>query len=500
MTAPDIANRHLLQVEGLAEKPMHPAQRVRIVVAKEWAASRAGQLLTSCLVNLLVRQVTMVSAIDIVAPEVDSAIPLPNGEAADRFPICLTQIAAWAIKDHIPVSRSDDPEADVDITVLIGARAPVTAGIVIFAVGNGWKAWVGDSSAAPADVVPDSENPLGPFFAAALVAGEVFKRCRGLLRGRFVVAHGYSLWSGRASADWNALEDGPELTGADLPTTHIIGAGAVGNGLAYILASARLGDAYAVIIDDDRYDDTSLNRCLVAGWEDLNRPKIEAVAATLKRCGVGAHPFPGTVSQYLDSDRPGLRPDVASQVGALTFEVVVSCVDRGVSRQHVQGLSPSLLFGGSTLGLTCRANFYPNRPGAACLSCFNPAERDGEKLRALVQKLRDMKQTERAAFLCGEGIDPQVVDEFLSSPECGGLGEAALRDLATRARSEFSVGFVSLGAAVLLAAKLLQQLLFDKKPKLGDVTSFNFKNCGYGDSFLAPDEHCEWGCQERRRV
>ncbi|WP_143106032.1 hypothetical protein [Bradyrhizobium sp. Gha] len=110
-----------------------------------------------------------------------------------------------------------------------------------------------------------------------------------------------------------------------------------------------------------------------------------------------------------------------------------------------------------------------------------------------------MKQTERVAFLCDEGIDPQIVDEFLSSPKCGRLGEAALRDLATRAPSEFSVGFVSLGAAVLLAAKLLQQLLFEKKSKRGDVTSFNFKNCGYGDSFLAPDEHCEWGCQERRR-
>ncbi|SFJ35577.1 ThiF family adenylyltransferase [Bradyrhizobium sp. Gha] len=380
--APDIANRHLLQAEGLAEKPMHPAQRVRIVVANKWAASRAGQLLTSCLVNLLVRQVTMVSAIDIVAPEANNTIPLPNCEAGERFPVCLTQIAAWAIKDHIPVSISKAPDGDADITVLIGARAPVTAGIVIFAVGNGWKAWVGDPSVAPADVVPDSENPLGPFFAAALAAGEVFKRCRGLLRGRFVEADGYSLWSGQTSADWNTLEDGPELTGADLPPAHIVGAGAVGKGLAYILANARLGDAYAVIIDDDHYDDTSLNRCLLAGWEDLKHPKIEAVAATLKRCGIGAPPFPGTVSQYLDSDRPGLRPDVASQVGDLTFEVVVSCVDRGVSRQHVQGLSPSLLFGGSTLGLTCRANFYADRPGAACLSCFNPAERDGDKLRA----------------------------------------------------------------------------------------------------------------------
>ncbi len=66
-------------------------------------------------------------------------------------------------------------------------------------------------------------------------------------------------------------------------------------------------------------------------------------------------------------------------------------------------------------------------------------------------------------------------------------------------KREFSVGFVSLCAAVRLAAKLFQQMLFENKPKRGDVTSFNFKYCGFGDSFLGPDEHCEWGCQERRQ-
>ena len=451
--AADIANRHLLNAEGLAEKPLHAAQRVRIVVAKEWAASCAGQLLVSCLVNLLVRQIGIVSEIDIVAPETDSLISLPNGDISGPFPGCLKLIAEWAVKDRIRVSIRDEAEANVDVTVLVGTNANVRSGQALYAVGNGWKAWLGRPDFAPAEVVPNSSNPLGPYFAAALAAGEVFKNCRPPLNGRFIESDGYSLWSGRNATDWMSLEDGPEVAGAKLRPIHVIGAGAVGNGLAYVLANARLAEAYVVMIDDDKYTDTSLNRCFLAGWEDIDHPKVEAITSALLKSGIGAFPFEGTISKYLDGDRSGLRPDIERKVKDLAFDSVASCVDLGGSRQDIQGLSPTLLFGGSTLGLKARANFYPMRLGAACLACFNPREKNGDKLRELVTKLRGLDQAARWAYLDKEGIDPKLVDEYLSRPECGSLGEAAIRNLATRSVATFSVGFVSLGAALLLAPK-----------------------------------------------
>jgi ThiF family protein len=221
-----------------------------------------------------------------------------------------------------------------------------------------------------------------------------------------------------------------------------------------------LSAGYFVLVDDDTYDGTSLNRCFLAGWKDVDDPKVDAIFAALKVAGLDAYPFPGTIREYLVADRVKVRQDAARQADDLSFEIVISCVDRGISRQDVQGLAPSLLLGGSTLGLAARANFYPDRAGAACLSCFNPAERDGEKIRALEEKLRAMDKGERAAFLSEQGIDREAVDEYLESPSCGAPGEAALHDLATRAQSEFSAGFVSLGAAVLLAAKLFQRVLF----------------------------------------
>src|SRR5262249_46800503 len=156
---------------------------------------------------------------------------------------------------------------------------------------------------------------------------------------------------------------------------------------------------FALLVDDDTYDDTSLNRCFLAGWRDVEDPKVDAVAAVLKKSGIEAYPFRGTISQYLMDARPELRPDVARQADQLAFDIVVSCVDRGKSRQDVQGLDPVLLFGGSTLGLAARANFYPKAPGKACLSCFNPAERDGDKLRALEKTLREMDEEARANLI-----------------------------------------------------------------------------------------------------
>ncbi len=117
----------------------------------------------------------------------------------------------------------------------------------------------------PAPPVP-FRRPLtirsAPFLAAALAAGEIFKRSPSLRRGRFLSADGYSLWSGGTSSEWNALVDGPAVSGIRLPPTHVVGAGAVANALGIILANLELSSAYLILIDDDKYGKTNPNRCL----------------------------------------------------------------------------------------------------------------------------------------------------------------------------------------------------------------------------------------------
>ena len=242
-----IAHRHLLPVDGLDAMLHSEQQYIRIIVSERWASSNAGQLLTSCLINLLCRQVKLVRCIEIISPQTCALIRLPNGDAAKDFPACLPTLAEWAVNGAVTVSTTET-ETTADHTIFVGdvpTEPNLSQGDSLLLIGDGWRAWVGDPFRAPRSVSPTNSNPLGPFLAAALAAGEIFKRSRGIRRGKFLSEAGYSLWSGAVSSAWDALEEDPLVAGAALPPVHVVGAGAVGNALAYVVAG--LSEAYLVL-------------------------------------------------------------------------------------------------------------------------------------------------------------------------------------------------------------------------------------------------------------
>jgi hypothetical protein len=503
MSTDEVAHRHLLSTEGLQDTVAVEAPFVRIVIDGDWAGTCAGQLLASCLVNLLVRQVKLVRQIELVARAQPRRIQMPYGESSEDFPACLLPLESWATNGAVSLSVQPT-EVPADQTIFVGgcpADLCGSAGRALCVFGDGWRAWAGTPERMPRGITPASTNPLGPFLGAALAAGEVFKVSRGIRRGRSLTADGYSLWSEQASPDWYALDEGPTVAGAVLPPVHVAGVGAVGNALAYLIAYLGLADAYLVVIDDDRYDETNLNRCLLAGWVDRGQPKVQAVARVLRAAGVGAYPFAGTVKGYLSDARIGLRADVARAVDQLDFQIAISCVDKGISRQDVQGLWPRLLMGGSTMNLQAKRNLYNARPGAACLACFNPKERDGEKIRSLKEDLLRLSPDGRREFLVANRLDVKAVEDYLSGAPCGGIGEAALKDFATRPPPQFSVGFTSLGAGLLLGAALLRHTLFTGgASQLSDMATLNFLNGGLLGTPFGADDACELQCQERDRI
>lgn len=114
-----IAHRHLLAVDGLQRSLQCEGQSIRIVVAEHWASSVAGQLLTSCLVNLLCRQVKLLRHIEVVAPETPALIKLPCGDSANYFPACLETLAAWTVNGAVSVTTLETANV-VDFTVFVG--------------------------------------------------------------------------------------------------------------------------------------------------------------------------------------------------------------------------------------------------------------------------------------------------------------------------------------------------------------------------------------------
>lgn len=496
----EIGDRHLQLADGLSDTLESDSQFVRIVVADDWGGSRAGQLLVTCLVNLLCRQVGLVSHLEVVAHPAAGAVRLPNGQAAGAFPNCLETLVRWAVGDKVSISTSETRQ-QADHLILIGSAAtskPLFARRqVITVIADGWCTWVGEPKNAPHHTSPKSRCPIGPFLGAALAAGEVFKRTRGITRGKFLSSAGYSLWSGNSQEDWSMLEQGPEVSGLRLDPIHVFGLGAVGNGLAYLMQNMELDHGYFVLVDDDSFDSTNLNRCFLAGAENVTQRKVDVVSSALRAYGIETYPFHGTVREYVSDSRQDLRSDIAEQVDNSVFEVVASCVDKGTSRQDIQALQPRLLMGGSTSDLSARTNWYSCRPGAACLACFNPKERDGEKIRSLETRLRLMANEERRRFLAEQGLNVEAIEEFLANPQCGSIGEAALNDFATRAPAQFSVGFVSLAAALLLGAALLKHTVLKSPFHYSEMSVLNFLNGGRADANFGSDDKCEWKCQER---
>jgi hypothetical protein len=317
-------------------------------------------------------------------------------------------------------------------------------------------------------------------------------RSRGLERGRWIEEFGHSLWSGE-TGDWSELVDGPPLAGAELPPIYVVGAGAVGQGLLNLMGAAHFGSTYVVTLDDDRHDRTNLNRCFLAGVDDQDLSKVDAVRRFRQLAGFDGFEFKGALRDYLASPKPSLKEDLAALEAQDIYEYVVSCVDKGTSRQDVQGLWPKLIFGGSTSGLSAKTNVYDLAAGSPCLGCHNPPEKDGESLRKLEQHARRLTPDEQRAFFDGKVSDVQAVLDYLEAGEkCGMVGEAAFRAVALESSREFSVSFVSMAAAVLLASRLFNRLAFHNQVELGRpwMTSLAFRNMSVSDDNLTVDGSC----------
>ena len=112
---------------------------------------------------------------------------------------------------------------------------------------NGWLA----GSSGHIDLPSDSgnDNPIGALAAACLGIGEVFKRLIALRpeRGELLNGVSFSLRTYRADAS----EPGPELPDTLILDLLMVGAGAIGNGLAHLLSRLRCRGKIDIVDSQD---------------------------------------------------------------------------------------------------------------------------------------------------------------------------------------------------------------------------------------------------------
>lgn len=496
----NFGDRHLRPIEGLFRATGR--RRVRIIANEATSRSIGGQHTLWMLANLLARQFGVVAEIEFAIPPVPlhPQVALFGGRAdlAETLGKVVTLVAGETV--HVAVEFAP---ADVEIVVGCVEDLKLTVAHPIGAVGAGWRVFAGRPEAVP-EVDLDDPNSLGPYFAACLAAGEVFKRLCGLQpgKGRFIDLLTLSLWDFRAYPDWSQTPDGPRIETLTLPAFYLIGAGAVGQAAAAALAAWKALQGHFTVIDRECVDGTNLNRYPLAMLADIGAVKTDLLAAQLAGRGFTIHHSNDGWPEYaLDSlARAKQRNDLRTEEAAYRYRLVLSCVDKNVPRHAIQNYFPEYLIGASTSGLALAVAAYDMRSDFECLKCHNPPEPKGPPVEEIAARLRRLPRDERRALAEKCGADWDAVEKYIADPRCGKLGETEIEKF-TAGNPDWSVGFVSTASGVMLATQVVKFAMMGPAafpPTLGNTLRFSFLNPRPTWSMHRRHGSCDCGVKGRR--
>jgi molybdopterin/thiamine biosynthesis adenylyltransferase len=442
-------DRHLRLAESVAGVPRERiAQKfLQANIDLGWRAEledhQAGRALVSTSANLISR----------FCPRIRL---LADSDFAREVQKMLRQIDDGPDADF-PVGQ---PSVDADISIWLGGGTP-SESFTTFASADGWIAYV-SSGEGDLPVMPDGKNALGALAAAGLVAAEAFKRLLPPLphRGGLFDATPFSTWSYTTSPD-----QGPELPNSlQIPGEILLaGVGAVGQGFIHALIHAPILEGAIRVVDNDRVDDSNLNRYVMATVTDAGTRIPKTLLATQAFVG---RP---TVIHAESRDLKTVLDEVSSSELAKP-SIVVSALDNDGARYELQNLWPDYLFEGATGDTLLQVFRHAHNEGTACLRCIHPPPSEGTRFEETMAQATGLPQDRISRALHGQDrfvteadIDQadeharSVLREKLGHDLCGVLAE--LERFATAdAPVQPAVSFTSYLAGCLTAIEVIRHL------------------------------------------
>jgi len=405
---------------------------VTVVVPPEVAHRARVQHVAWMLLNLLSRQQRVVSRIGLICPpdvaQAGRVIPM-----ADRaLDLRAALVAGNEAIGVVPVV----PDLTAGRLLMVGGVSAAQPDC-LYVTGNGW---CGGISATPVEMVgPESELPFGPYIAACLAAGEVFKAAR-LKPGSYATPPSvfYSAWTRCASTLF--IPAGPVELKRELDFA-LGGVGAVGCALLHTLDCCPGISGKSVLADNDRkgLEGSNLNRYVLFGKASIGRKKATEAARLLADSALRFEPH----------DQP------IEAIGPIP-KVVVSAVDTNPSRAAIQNRYPAQILSASTHDLRAEV-LRCGPPGiGACLRCYNPPE-IAKSDQQIALEIRAMSDDELAAHARAAGVTVVEARQWAASQKCGMAGDGVLKHFRESEPQVhgFAVGFVSVMAGTLLAAELV---------------------------------------------
>ncbi len=278
-----------------------------------------------------------------------------------------------------PAVKFLDSEPDLpgfDAILSVGARMrPDLPWTVINS--NGWLARV---SSVSSDLASDTRqpNPIAALAAASFGAGEVFKRLIRLkdTRGKFFDGLSFSFFTYSRESD----DLGPTLPEEIELDLLLVGVGAIGNGIIYLLDRLPVRGNLTVV-DSEKYGAENFGTCLLVGPSEVAN-EIEKARFAFEMLGgkLGTKHFTEEFSTF--SKRLGAEVPFP--------QIVLNAVDNLDTRHEIQReLWSDLIIDGAIGDFSCQVSCHPWNENVACLMCLfrktdtEPAEQRASRATGL---------------------------------------------------------------------------------------------------------------------
>jgi hypothetical protein len=421
----------------------HRFTEKRVVLTGESAvlATANGRM---CLLDSLRLLVRICRNVRVVLPETASSLARHVSELA----------GAVAYGAPVSVGMGTVPADEADAVLSVGTIVP--AGLPWTTINaNGWLARVSSGDLAlPADCA--LTNPIAALAAACLGSAEVFKRLVAVHPSRGPLLNGleWSLFSYRVGNG----DPGPSLPGElPLPTTLLVGNGAIGNGATHLFRQLPFRGRVSVV-DRQGFGEENLGTCILIGPAQVGVAKA-AFAAEWLGASLGAVGYSEDLATF------------ARRLGAkLPFpDVVLGAVDDAGTRREIQDLWPDLVIDGAIGDFGAQVSRHEWGTDLACLSCLfeDPPGEPAEVQASRATGLRPERIAAAGAsgIVTDEDIEaaPAESREFLRAragrPICSVVSEELTRKISAEAplpRFAPSVPFVACLSAAMVVAELVK--------------------------------------------
>jgi molybdopterin/thiamine biosynthesis adenylyltransferase len=394
----------------------------------------------------------------------DLVVVLPQCPGGFESEVRKVVAAAWS-RGSIRVSGDGEARPWKQANAVLNVGANAIAGCPCTIVNcNGWVARVSNGVSLPLE--NHQSNAMAALMAASFGVTEVFKRVFDVSPdiAPLIDRIDFSLFE--QSTSFSGL--GPELPATiELMDTLLVGGGAIGNGIAWLLTRLPIRGRLH-IIDKQNFAEENLGTCIlveVEGW--LGHPKAERLTEWLL-----------ANSQLAVTGEKALIEEAKSGaiVKDIAIDLVINALDDAEARREAQTLWPRIIVDGGINDVGAAVTQHRlERSGMACLRCWFESKAENEKVsqsRATGLDIQSLADSNR--LIEEEDIaraDPSK-REWLREQKnegktiCSIISEIALsKKLGVEVSGNFrpSVPFVATAAAAMTMAEAVKAVVFSSQ-------------------------------------